>query len=68
MSPGASGALGLAFLAADILAEVTDTLALVGLGGLCGPDFRGVLTHLLLVGTADGDTGKLFLASATLDG
>src|SRR6476620_6508480 len=48
-----AAAEGLAFLAAHLFLVVTDTLALVGFGGLGGTDLGGVLTDLLLVSTAD---------------
>src|SRR5690606_5775292 len=45
----------LAFFAGDVLAHITHTLALVGLGGTPTADVGGHLAHLLLVGARDGD-------------
>ena len=46
---------GLAFLAADMLINILDALALVRLGRTLLADFRRELAHLLLVGTGDND-------------
>src|SRR5512140_1566961 len=50
---------GLAGLAPDFLAHVTDALALVGLGRPDIADLRGDQAHHLLVGALDLDLGRL---------
>src|SRR3954451_2923650 len=50
---------GLAGLAADLLAGVADTLALVGLGLAGGSDARGDLAHQLLVDADDGQPRRV---------
>src|SRR5690242_13994432 len=49
----------LAFLAHDLLAQIHDALALVGLRLAEAADLRRHLTHALLVGARDLDGGRL---------
>src|SRR5215212_4158405 len=55
---------GLAGLATDLLARVTDALALVGLGLACRADGRGDLPDELLVDARDREVGRVLQLEA----
>src|SRR6516225_12214186 len=63
--PSMRASLLLTFLAVNIFAAIANALALVGLGGAGGADFRGELPDLLLVDA--GDLDQLLLGACHLD-
>src|SRR6516165_8866224 len=63
--PSMRASLLLAFLAVNVLAAIANALALIGLGGAGGADFRGKLPNLLLVDA--GDLDQLLFCACHLD-